>query len=149
MAQLLKNLPAMQESQVQSLGWVTPLEKEIAIHSSVLVPGGSMGRGTGWATVHGVTKNRTQLSNFHFHFLLMAGAMFPPCSLTRGQIMVRVMPHGSQDSYIQCPMPSLDTHGKVWLSLLWALELLQQCENFFGIIVLQFVGCLLSSSMVG
>ena len=50
--------------------------------------------------------------------------------------MVRVMPHGSQDSYIQSPMPSLDTHKKVWLSLLWTLELLQQCENFFGIIVL-------------
>ena len=34
-------------------------------------------------------------------------------------------------------------------NLLWALELLQQCENFFGIIVLQFVGCLLSGSVVG
>ena len=34
-------------------------------------------------------------------------------------------------------------------NLLWALELLQQCENFFGIIVLQFVRCLLSVSMVG
>ena len=32
---------------------------------------------------------------------------------------------------------------------IWALELLQQCENFFGIIVLQFVGHLLGSSMVG
>ena len=62
--------------------------------------------------------------------------------------MVRVMPHGSQDSYIQCPTPSLDTHRKVWLSLLWALELLQQCENFFGITVLQFVGCLLSGPIV-
>ena len=27
-------------------------------------------------------------------------------------------------------------------NLLWALELLQKCESFFGIIVLQFVGCL-------
>ena len=33
-------------------------------------------------------------------------------------------------------------------SLLWPLELLQQCENFFGITVLQFVGCLLSGSIV-
>ena len=33
-------------------------------------------------------------------------------------------------------------------NLLWALEFLQQCENFFGIIVLQFVGCLLGGSMV-
>ena len=39
-----------------------------------------------------------------------------------------------------------------WISklgnLLWALELLQQCENFFGIIVLQFVSRLLSHSIV-
>ena len=33
-------------------------------------------------------------------------------------------------------------------NLLWALELLQQCENFFGIIVLQFVGCLPGGSVV-
>ena len=32
---------------------------------------------------------------------------------------------------------------------MWALELSQQCENFFGKIVLQFVGCLLSGSVVG
>ena len=31
---------------------------------------------------------------------------------------------------------------------IWALELLQQCENFFGIIVLQFVGHLLGGSNV-
>ena len=34
-------------------------------------------------------------------------------------------------------------------NLLWALELLEQCENFFGIIVLQFMGCLFGGSMVG
>ena len=34
-------------------------------------------------------------------------------------------------------------------NLFWALELSQQCENVFGIIVLQFVGHLLSGSMVG
>ena len=34
-------------------------------------------------------------------------------------------------------------------NLLWVLELSKQCENFFGIIVLQFVGYLLRSSMVG
>ena len=31
-----KNLPAMQETWVQSLGWEDPLEKEIATHSSTL-----------------------------------------------------------------------------------------------------------------
>ena len=35
-AQMVKNLPAMQETWVQSLGWEEPLEKEMAIHSSVL-----------------------------------------------------------------------------------------------------------------
>ena len=34
-------------------------------------------------------------------------------------------------------------------NLLWALELLEQCENFFGIIVFQFMGCLFGGSMVG
>ena len=32
----VKNLPAMQEMQVQSLGWEDPLEKETATHSSIL-----------------------------------------------------------------------------------------------------------------
>ena len=36
MAQLVKNLPAMQETQVQSLGWEDLLEKEMATHSSIL-----------------------------------------------------------------------------------------------------------------
>ena len=36
MAQLVKNLPAMQETQVQSLGWEDPLEKGMATHSSIL-----------------------------------------------------------------------------------------------------------------
>ena len=34
--QLVKNLPAMQETQVQFLGWEDPLEKEMATHSSIL-----------------------------------------------------------------------------------------------------------------
>ena len=36
MAHMVKNLPAMQETQVQSLGLEDPLEKGMAIHSSVL-----------------------------------------------------------------------------------------------------------------
>ena len=37
MAQMVKNLPAMQEIQVQSLGWEDPLEREMSTHSSILV----------------------------------------------------------------------------------------------------------------
>ena len=36
MAQTVKNLPAIQETQVQSLGWEDPLEKGMATHSSIL-----------------------------------------------------------------------------------------------------------------
>ena len=36
MAQLLKNLPAMQKTWVQSLGQEDPLEKEMATHPSIL-----------------------------------------------------------------------------------------------------------------
>jgi len=36
MAQMVKNLPAMQETRVQSLGQDNPLEKEMATHSSIL-----------------------------------------------------------------------------------------------------------------
>ena len=35
-AQSVKNLPAVQETWVQSLGWEDPLEKEMATHSSIL-----------------------------------------------------------------------------------------------------------------
>ena len=43
-AQVVKNLPAMQETWVRSLGWENPLEKGLATHSSIL-PGESQGRG--------------------------------------------------------------------------------------------------------
>ena len=35
-AQTVKHLPAMRETQVRFLGWEDPLEKEMAIHSSTL-----------------------------------------------------------------------------------------------------------------
>ena len=36
MAQMVKNMPAMQETQVLSLGWEDPLKKGMATHSSIL-----------------------------------------------------------------------------------------------------------------
>ena len=63
MAQKVKNLPAMWETWVQSLGWEDPLEEDIATHSSVLAWRIPTDRGAWWATVHGVTESRTQLSD--------------------------------------------------------------------------------------
>ena len=36
MAQTVKNLPAMQETCIRSLGWEDPLEKGVAAHPSIL-----------------------------------------------------------------------------------------------------------------
>ena len=56
-AQMVKNLPTMLETQVQPLGQEDPLEKGKATHSNILVWEIS------WlATVHGVTKSQTKLS---------------------------------------------------------------------------------------
>ena len=58
-AQLVKNLLAMQETWVQSLGWEDTLEEGMATHSSILAWGILMDRGAWWAAVHGVTKSQT------------------------------------------------------------------------------------------
>ena len=58
-AQLGKNLPAMWETWVQSLGWENPLEEGMATHSSILAGRIPMDRGAWWATVHGVAESDT------------------------------------------------------------------------------------------
>ena len=60
-AQMVKNLPAMQETQVQSLGQEDPLEKRMATHSQYSCLENSMDREAWWATLHGITKSQTQL----------------------------------------------------------------------------------------
>ena len=63
-AQLIKNLPAMRDTWVRSLGWEDPLEKGKATHFSILawrIP---------W-TVYSMqlqSLTRLSLSDFHFHF---------------------------------------------------------------------------------
>ena len=60
--QLVKNLPAMQETWVWSLGWEDPLKKTMATHSSILAWRIPWTQGPWRATVHGVAKSQTQLS---------------------------------------------------------------------------------------
>ena len=57
MAQMVKSLPAMWETWVQSLGQEDPLEKEMATHSTNSCLEHPMDRGAWQATVHGVTKS--------------------------------------------------------------------------------------------
>ena len=60
---MVKNPPAMQETQVSSFGWEDPLEEGMATHSSIFAWKIPMDRGAWQATVHGVTKSRAQLSD--------------------------------------------------------------------------------------
>ena len=57
MGQSVKKLPATQKTQVQSLLWEDPLEKEMATHSSILAWEIPWTEEPGGATVHGVTKS--------------------------------------------------------------------------------------------
>ena len=64
MAQTIKNLPAIQETQVGFLGWEDPLEKKMATHSNILawiIPW-NYGMELWQATLHGISKSWTQLS---------------------------------------------------------------------------------------
>ena len=58
-AQVVKNLPAMQETWVQSLGQEDPLEKGMTTHSSTLAWRIPMDRGACQATVDSVAKSWT------------------------------------------------------------------------------------------
>ena len=59
MAQLVKNLPAVWETWVRSLGWEDPLEKGKATHSGL--------ENSRDYIVHGVAKSQIRLSDLHFH----------------------------------------------------------------------------------
>ena len=61
MTKMVKNLLAMQEIWVQSLGWKDPLEKEMVTRSSILAWRIPMDRGAWRATVHGVARVRHDL----------------------------------------------------------------------------------------
>ena len=61
--QTVKNPPAMWETWVWSHGWEDPPEKSMATHSSVFARRIPIDRGAWWATVHGVTKSQTWLSD--------------------------------------------------------------------------------------
>ena len=62
---VVKNPPAMQETQVQSLGQEDPLEREMATHSILQYSclENPMDRGVWRAAVHRVAKSQTQVCN--------------------------------------------------------------------------------------
>ena len=83
-AQTVKNLPAMQETWVQSLGQEDPLEKGMANPSSILAwripwteePGGYS---------NGVAESQTLLGYYHFHNNNLCDIVLDSCFLNRGR----------------------------------------------------------------
>ena len=63
MVQTVKNLPAMQETQVQFLGWEDSLEKEMATHSSILAWEIPWTEEPGRLQSMGLPKSQTRLSD--------------------------------------------------------------------------------------
>ena len=70
MALRVKRLPAMWETQVQSLGREDALEKDMATPLQYSCLDNPMDGGAWWAIyiVHGVSESQTQLSDFTFTF---------------------------------------------------------------------------------
>ena len=62
-AQTVKNLPAVRETWVQSLGWEDPLGEGMGTHFSVLAWRIPMDRGAWKAAIHGVAESWTGLSD--------------------------------------------------------------------------------------
>ena len=70
---MVKNLPAMQDTQVRSLGWEDPLEKEVATHSSILawrIPVDRAEEPSGLQSMG--LQSQTRPSDFTFTFLFHA-----------------------------------------------------------------------------
>ena len=76
--QMVKNLPAMQETWVRSLGWEDPLEKDMATYSSIL--GESHGQGSLAGYSPWFAKSRTRLSDSAWHMAPGGGG----CGMERG-----------------------------------------------------------------
>ena len=61
-----KNLPSMQETQIQSLGWEDPLEEGMATDSGILA-WRITERGAWKATVHSMAKSQIQVKQLNTH----------------------------------------------------------------------------------
>ena len=125
--QLVKNLPAMKETPVWSLGFEDPLEKGKATHSSILENSRDY-------TVHGVAKCWTQLSNFHSCFLLYS---LSSVQFSHSVVSNSLQPHESQHARPPCPSPTPGVHSDSRPSSQW-------CHPAISSSVVPFSSCLQS-----
>ena len=135
-ARLVKNLPTVQETRVQSLGWEDPLEKEMATHSSILAwkiswteePGGlqSMGSqrvGHDWVTYikYAVTaylnkwnlKSNSSVQQPHFKCLITTYSQWLPYSVPK-YVTIPLMQCVFLDQ-----IPSLNCKNQIYKTQIW------------------------------
>ena len=80
---MVKRLPTVQKTWVQSLGWEDPLEKEMATRSSTLACKIPWMEEPGRLQSMGVTKSQTELSNLSIETRLSIGRGKPHGDLNR------------------------------------------------------------------
>ena len=89
-----KNLPAMQETRVQSLGWGNPLENGMATHSNMLawkIPGAK------------VKTNELLTLSLHFHIYMTIWYEYMYSQFTLSVLSDSLQPHGLQNARLPCP----------------------------------------------
>ena len=125
---MVKRLPTMLETWVQSLGQEALLEKEIATHSSVLAwkipwmeePGYSL-----QTTVHGVAKSQTRLSDFTFTFIKR---LFSSSSLSAIRVVSSVYLR-LLIFLLEILIPACASSSLVFLMMYFAYKLNKQGDN--------------------
>ena len=105
---MVKSLPAVQETQVQSLGWEDPPGKIMATHSTILAwripwtedPGGLQSMGSHRVEHDWVTHTHTSFK-IPWKSLQLRGLL-----LSHSVVSDSLQPHGLQHASLLCPSPS-------------------------------------------
>ena len=106
MAQRIKHLPAMQETWIWCLDWEDPLEKEMAIHSSILAWRNL------WTNEHvrlqstGLQRVRQDWVTSLFLLRLLPKAQFSSIQFSCSVVSDSLRPHGLQHARPPCPSPT-------------------------------------------
>ena len=108
-AQVVKNLPAMQETQVRSRGSGSSPEEGNSNPLQYFCLENSMDKGVWQATVCGVTKSQTQLSNSHFTSIHFSHSV----------VSDSLRPHESKHTRPPCPSPTPRVHSNSCPSGRW------------------------------
>ena len=111
-AQMVKNLPAMQETQVRSLGQEDLLEKKMATPSSILAWGSSMDRWAWWASLWlQIVRHDWATNSFTFFFFFSWSLVY--CSDVQPRSLASSLPQNFCAGTPHRTLPSASTQGSI------------------------------------